>query len=119
MHNYDEFITSFLAMLLEQNMLGDLVQQSLGKAEKKEDNKMKEGKNKKHVGKVISKHKTQYKKKKVNSDSDLSDASDSRRNNVKLKTKKKKWQIYISTLYSVKQVNMFWNKLYQKEEWRQ
>ena len=33
-HNYDEFITSFLAMLLEQNMLAELVQQSLGKAEK-------------------------------------------------------------------------------------
>ena len=33
-HNYDEFITSFLAMLLEQNMLAELVQASLGKAEK-------------------------------------------------------------------------------------
>merc|ERR1719232_1883211 len=33
-HNYDEFLTSFLTMLLEQNMLTELVQQSLGKAEK-------------------------------------------------------------------------------------
>jgi len=31
-HNYDEFITSFLAMLTERNMLADLVEHSLGKA---------------------------------------------------------------------------------------
>jgi len=31
-HNYDEFITSFLAMLVERNMLADLVEHSLGKA---------------------------------------------------------------------------------------
>jgi len=31
-HNYDEFITSFLAMLTERNMLADLVEHGLGKA---------------------------------------------------------------------------------------
>jgi hypothetical protein len=29
-HNYDEFITTFLTMLAEQNLLGDLVQHGLG-----------------------------------------------------------------------------------------
>ena len=74
-HNYDEFITSFLAMLLEQNMLGDLVQQSLGKAEKsKEVVKGKDGKTKKQgLGKGQLKTKT--KKKSINSDSDLSDSA--------------------------------------------
>ena len=30
MHNYDEFITTFLTMLAEQSMLGDLVQHGMG-----------------------------------------------------------------------------------------
>ena len=29
-HNYDEFITTFLTMLAEQNLLGDLVQHGMG-----------------------------------------------------------------------------------------
>merc|ERR1719357_606452 len=32
-HNYDEFITSFLAMLVERNMLADLVEHSLGRGQ--------------------------------------------------------------------------------------
>ena len=31
-HNYDEFLTTFLAMLTEQNLLGDLVETSLGRS---------------------------------------------------------------------------------------
>merc|ERR1719268_139219 len=30
-HNYDEFLTTFLAMLTEQNLLGDLMETSLGR----------------------------------------------------------------------------------------
>lgn len=34
-HNYDEFITTFLSMLAERNMLADLVEHSLGKVAQK------------------------------------------------------------------------------------
>jgi len=34
-HNYDEFITTFLSMLAERNMLADLVEHSLGRKEMK------------------------------------------------------------------------------------
>ena len=34
-HNYDEFITTFLSMLAERNMLADLVEHSLGKVTQK------------------------------------------------------------------------------------
>jgi len=90
-HNYDEFITSFLAMLLEQNMLAELVQQSLGKAEKTTNNKKdterdlkakisdKDVKSKKHVSAKgnLKTVKAKPKKKRVVSDSDLSDNWDS------------------------------------------
>jgi len=83
-HNYDEFITSFLAMLTEQNLLPDLIQQSLGKAEKSSKREGdKEGKSKilekeskavtkKVVEKSSLKHFRQRAKKNL-SDSELSD----------------------------------------------
>ena len=91
-HNYDDFITSFLAMLLEQNLLAELVQAGLGKAEKKVDKKTEAdtrakvcdkgggkakitaGKGGSGLGKQV-KHKP--KKRRVLSDSDLSDTWDS------------------------------------------
>lgn len=91
-HNYDEFITSFLAMLLEQNLLAELVQAGLGKAEKKVDKKTEAeirakvcdkggGKTKVTTGKGgggLSKQvKHKPKKRRVLSDSDLSDTWDS------------------------------------------
>merc|ERR1719266_854893 len=90
-HNYDEFLTSFLTMLLEQNMLTELVQQSLGKAEKsnKKETESKEVKTKAGSDKDIKSKKTnpgkatmkplkpKTKKKRVLSDSDLSEGWDS------------------------------------------
>jgi len=84
-HNYDEFITSFLAMLTERNMLADLVEHSLGKAgntSKKEVDKEakskpteKDSKLKKAVPKSNLKQlKTRPKKKRIISESDWSDA---------------------------------------------
>jgi len=71
-HNYDEFITSFLAMLVERNMLADLVEHSLGKASnnagKKEmdkdmkskliekDSKLKDSKSKQSEKEIKPKH---------------------------------------------------------------
>ena len=82
-HNYDEFLTSFLTMLLEQNMLTELVQQSLGKAEKtsKKETEPKEVKTKSSDKEVKSKKsnpgkatlkqlKPKTKKKRVLSDSE-------------------------------------------------
>lgn len=91
-HNYDEFITSFLAMLLEQNLLAELVQAGLGKAEKKVDKKTEAetrakvcdkggGKTKVTTGKggggLSRQVKLKPKKRRVLSDSDLSDTWDS------------------------------------------
>ena len=90
-HNYDEFLTSFLTMLLEQNMLTELVQQSLGKAEKsnKKETESKEVKSKAGSDKDIKPKKSnpgkatmkplkpKTKKKRVLSDSDLSEGWDS------------------------------------------
>ena len=93
-HNYDDFITSFLAMLLEQNMLAELVQAGLGKAEKKVDKKTESetkaklsdkevkgsGKTKVTAGRgggLGKQVKYKPKKRRVLSDSDLSDTWDS------------------------------------------
>ena len=85
-HNYDEFITSFLAMLLEQNMLAELVQQSLGKAEKstkkepEKESKLKVTDKTKKQGAIkgnLKQVKYKPKKKRLISDSDLSDTWDS------------------------------------------
>ena len=90
-HNYDEFLTSFLTMLLEQNMLTELVQQSLGKAEKsnKKETESKEVKSKagsekdikskkSNPGRAMMKQlKSKTKKKRGLSDSDLSEGWDS------------------------------------------
>merc|ERR1719494_1189676 len=41
-HNYDEFLTTFLAMLTEQNLLGDLVETSLGRGNHSSNNTVQE-----------------------------------------------------------------------------
>eukprot|EP00092_Neocalanus_flemingeri_P007945 GFUD01008572.1.p1 GENE.GFUD01008572.1~~GFUD01008572.1.p1 ORF type:complete len:830 (+),score=259.12 GFUD01008572.1:65-2554(+) len=96
-HNYDEFITSFLAMLTERNMLADLVEHSLGKAgnsSKKEKDVEKETKSKpiekepklkkavpksnlKQLKTNLKQLKTRPKKKRIISESDWSDAFES------------------------------------------